>query len=336
MSTSFEQALSDAVSLLKELPRDRSSIQIALARISRFRASHRGVRCDLLVDQPPGTSEAGYDILLGAPEGGTVAVSWRPDQGVPWTVQYSDHWAANLVLTVNKHQTTIQSALIYLRTVLNRKPDLMNDLINKLLIQEAIDESPPAVSIKETEKAVNDFRLRHGLYSAVAMRQWLDEMSLTMAALRELAAHNVSARKIKKRVTAHMVRPYFDAHHNDFEILTIFRVQAPSKTVAVAITKVARPSGLWMALHKKGSLLPTPNGQLATKHARELPQSFASASPNMIIGPERSPEGYWVGQLLQRRAARFDSSTRATIEDLLFDDWLAERKKQSTIRWHWI
>lgn len=336
MNTSFQKTLSDVVSLLNELPRQRSSVESAHARFKRFQEAHRGVRCDLLVDQPPGSNEADYDILLGAPDGGTVAVSWRPDQGVPWTVQYSDHWAANYVLIVNKHRTSIQSALIYLRTVLNRKPDLMNDLINKVLIQEAIDESPPAVSNKETEKAVDDFRLSHGLYSAAATRLWLDEMSLTMAALRELAAGNVSARKIKKRVTADKVRPYFDAHRKDFDVLTIFRVQTPSKTVAVAITKGARPSGLWMALHKKGSLLSTPNGQLATKHARELPPSFASASPNMIIGPERSPEGYWVGQVLQRRAARFDSSTRARIEDLLFEDWLAERKKQSTIRWHWI
>jgi hypothetical protein len=91
-----------------------------------------------------------------------------------------------------------------------------------------------------------------------------------------------------------------------------------------------------MALHKKGSLLPTPNGQLATKLARDLPPEFAGASPGMIIGPKRSAEGYWVGQLLQRRAARFDDSTRARIEDLVFEDWLAERRKHASIRWHWV
>jgi parvulin-like peptidyl-prolyl isomerase len=56
----------------------------------------------------------------------------------------------------------------------------------------------------------------------------------------------------------------------------------------------------------------------------------------MIIGPERSSDGYWVAQLLERRAGRLDGSTRARIEDLLFKDWLAERRKRATIRWHWI
>lgn len=120
-------------------------------------------------------------------------------------------------------------------------------------------------------------------------------------------------------------------HRNDFEVLAIF-----GKTVAVSMARVARPSGLWMALHKKGSLLATPNGQLATKHARELPPEFAGAFPDMILGPKRSAEGYWVGQLLQRRAARFDDSTQARIEDLVFEDWLAERRKHASIRWHWV
>jgi hypothetical protein len=75
-----------------------------------------------------------------------------------------------------------------------------------------------------------------------------------MAALRELAAGNVSARKLKKRVTADKVQRYFDAHRNDFEVLTIFRVQASSdgrgfhgQSCTVPLTILARTgsSGLF-------------------------------------------------------------------------------------------
>lgn len=336
MRTLFERALVDAVSLLKDLPRHRNSAEKARAQFRSFRTSHSGLRCDLLVDQPPGSNEADYDILLESPHGGTVAVSWRPDKGVPWTVQYSDHWAANYVLTVNGRHTSIQSALIYLRTILNRKPNLMTDLINRLLIQQAIDEAPLPVSNRETEKAVNDFRISNGLYKAAAMRQWLDEMSLTLEALGELVTYTVRTRKLKERVTTDKVRPYFRAHRSDFDILTIFRVQTPSRTAALALTKVARSSGLWTALQRKGSKLPTLNGRLLTQYARELPPAFASASQDEILGPEHSDEGYWVGQLLQRREARFDDRIRAKIQQLLFEDWLAERRKQAMIRWHWV
>jgi hypothetical protein len=68
MKTSLEQTLSDAVALLRELPRQRSSVESAHARFKQFQNAHRGVRCDLLVDQPPASDKADYDILLGAPD----------------------------------------------------------------------------------------------------------------------------------------------------------------------------------------------------------------------------------------------------------------------------
>ena len=336
MRTSFEQTLTDAVALLRQLPRDRKLAEDVRARFQRFRAAHRGVRCDLLVDQPPGSNQADYDILLGAPDGGTVAVSWRRDDGVPWTVQYADHWAANYVLSVGDLHTSIQSALIYLNVVLNRQPNLMKDLVDKSLVQQAIRESPPRVSDKEIQRAVDSFRASHGLHRASDTRRWLEEMNLTTEALRELAAYNVRAANLKKRVTARRLRPYFEAHRQDLDVLTVFRVQASSRAAAAKLAQNAKRGGLWAALQKRGSPASTVKGQLATLHACELPSPFAGLSAHAIAGPYRSDGEYWVGQVLQKKAARFDAVTRAKIEDLLFDDWLAEQRKRASLRWHWI
>ncbi len=332
----FKQALSDSVGILQALPRQRAFVEDSRALFQRFRSSHPEVRCDLLVDQPPGSETVEYDILLSGLKGGTVAVTWQPDEGLPWTVQYSDHWAANFVLSVNELHVSIQSALIYLDAVLNQKPLLREHLINKLLIQEILSESPPAVSKREIEKAVDDFRIGRGLSSAADTRVWLEKMSLTMDALRDLVAHNVRAGKLKKSVNKNRVMPYFEAHRGDFDRFTFFRVWAPSRAIAVALGKAGRRSDLWTAIHKNSSSLPPLKGELETVFARELPSPFAGASANAIIGPERAPQGYWVGELLKRKAARFDDRTRNSIEDLLFEEWLAERRKRATVRWHWL
>ena len=156
LDKSFGQALSDSVALLQQLPRQRARVEDSRERFQRFRGSHPGMHCDLLVDQPPGSDTVDYDILLSTPNGaGTIALTWRPEQGLPWTVQYSDHWAADYVLSVNELHLSIQSALIYLDTVLDRRPHLREDLIDKLLTNEALDESPPAVAKREIDKAVN-------------------------------------------------------------------------------------------------------------------------------------------------------------------------------------
>jgi hypothetical protein len=102
------------------------------------------------------------------------------------------------------------------------------------------------------------------------------------------------------------------------------------------VGKAGHRSDLWTAIHTKDSPLPPLKGELATVFARELPPAFAGASPNAIIGPERSPHGYWVGELQKRKGARLDARTRNSIEDLLFQEWLAERRKQATVRWHWL
>ena len=83
--------------------------------------------------------------------------------------------------------------------------------------------------------------------------------------------------------------------------------------------------------------MPTiPAGQLETMYACDFPPTLSSAAAGTIIGPEAEPGGYWVGQVLARRAARLDRATRTNIEDILFRDWLAERRKEAAIRWHWM
>jgi putative peptide maturation system protein len=332
----FDQALSDAVVLLRELPRERKSVAAARSRFNQFKATHGGVPCDLLVDQPPGSHEADYDLMLGAPDGGTVALSWRAEDGVPWTVKYSDHWAANYVLSVNDNHTSIQSALIYLSTKLQRTPNLMEDLTHRSLIHEEIEANPAEASEAEIQKAVDDFRASQGLYSAAETRLWLEKMHLNMDALRELVTFNVQYRKLKKRLTAEKIRPHFKAHRQDFDRLTLIQVWAPTLAVANAVIKAGAKSDLWAAIQSRDALLPLLKTEVTTVFAHELPAAFAGATPKRLLGPERTPQGFWVGELLKRKPARLDAPTQARIEDLLFQGWLAERRQQGKIQWHWL
>lgn len=336
MKKNFQHALLDAVGLLRDLPRERHAREAVRERMQRFSTTHQNVPCDLLVNQPPGSNAASYDLLLGLPEGGTLAVSFCPESGDPWTVEFSDHWAANYVLSVNGLHTSIQSALIYLRSVLNRQPDLMLDLVNRTLIQQAIDADPPAVTTHEVEKAVDNFRLRHGLHKAEAMRQWLEEMGLTLEAMRDLMTHNVRAGKLKKRVTAGKVREYFQAHRAGFDVVTLCRVESLTLAPARSLARAARARELGQALLDSAGKIASLSGRWESLYAYELSPALGSARQGEIVGPERAGSRYWVAQAVQRRAARLTAGTRGRIESLLFEAWLAERRKQAAIRWHWV
>src|SRR5262245_32273598 len=113
MEREFEAALSEGIAFLRDLPPGRGEVAASRSRLEAFRAAHPGLRVDLLVDQPPGSPRVDYDLLLGGPDGSTVALNWRPDRGLPWVVDYADHWAANFVVSVNRKDVTVQQALLF-------------------------------------------------------------------------------------------------------------------------------------------------------------------------------------------------------------------------------
>ena len=123
--------LSEGIALLRELVTEQPSARIALARVRKWRACHPGLRADLLIHQPPGSKAAQFDLLLGVPEDetSTIALSWSADCGEPWAIHYADHWASNYLVTVNDAPTTMQDALLYLRSVTGNYPDLMEAIL---------------------------------------------------------------------------------------------------------------------------------------------------------------------------------------------------------------
>jgi putative peptide maturation system protein len=338
MHLAFDEALTHAVSLLRELPRGREEVPEARARLERFREAHPGIRADLLVDQPPASVRVDYDLLLGHPDGGTAALSWRADEGVPWSVQYADHWAANYVLTVNAQMLTIQQALLFLKLAGHRSPDLMTELVDQQVITQAIQEDPPPVSEAELQAAADEFRLASGLSSAEATRRWLEETRLSVARFQELLRGAVQARKLKERVTADRVEPYFEAHPERFDLVRFFRAEAPTEAVASRLATEAREQGLTAATRVEAAGIEGRDLEavLTSRRAHELPPVLATARPGEVVGPVAEGARHWVAELLDREPAQLDATIRAAIQDRLFREWLADQREQATVRWHWL
>jgi putative peptide maturation system protein len=334
VSASFDRALAEAASLLRELPRHRHAITTARQRFRQFTVAHPDTPARLLANARPGCDDTEYDILLIAPDGGTIAVSWHPDQGIPWTALYADHWAANFILTVNGANTSIQSALLYLNRVLNRRPDMMADLVARALSGAAVEASPPPLEESEIDKAVDEFRIANGLLSGAETQKWLDEMQLTMEALHSLVSRNLQVRKLRQGLTADRVRPYFNAHRSDFDRVTVMRFDALPQPCARTLAAEWPRRRECPDLDDAG--LRRASGMLQTLYARDLAPELFGKTVGSVVGPVRNGRNFWVGKILRRHKARFDRQTRARIEELLFTDWLDEQKQKATIRWHWV
>jgi putative peptide maturation system protein len=336
VKAAIEPALADAVALLRELPRHRQAARAARSRFEQFKVSHPLLPCRLLVHARPGSDDIDFDILLTIQDAGSVALSWHPDDGVPWTALTADHWAANYVLTVNGASTSIQSALLYLSARLQRRPDLMRDLVDRSLIFAAIGDAPPEIGEPELDAAVDAFRRGQGLFSGAAMQRWLDEMQLTMETLQELVLQSLQLQKFQDATVAAQVRPHFAAHRRDFDRLTVIRLEGMTPASARSVASAWRRSGICPIFSARGRSLESPRGRIETLFACDLPAEFAGESAGRVIGPISSARKFSVGQIVRVEAARFDKPTRERIRSLLFESWLVDQRSKAAIRWHWI
>ncbi len=338
MNSIFNEALTDAASLLRELPSGREEVNEVRTRLEHFRAVHPGIRANLLVDQPPASLRVGYDVLLGHPDGGTMALTWHTDDGVPWGVQYSEHWAANYVVTVNDAHVTIQQALLFLKLEGRQYPVLMTQLVDQQLVVEAIESDPLPVSAAELQAASDEFRIAIGLSSADETHRWLEEIGLSMTRFQELLHRKIQARKLKEQVTEGQVEPFFEAHRESFDLVQFFRVEVPTEALASRLAKAVLQQGLIVvtlaqAAEVEGRSL---EATLCSRCACELPAVLATAGQDEVVGPVAEGAQHWVAEVLDRQPAKLDAQTYAAIQNKLFGQWLAERRKQATVRWHWL
>lgn len=313
-----DSALLAAARLLRELPRGRHSHNAARGRFARFARGHAAARPQLVSNLVPGADGYEFDLLLAVHGQGTLALSWHPEDGVPWTPKYSDHWAVNYVLTVNGQSTTIQSALLYLGAVLKRRPDLMADLVNRSLLQSAMEGESIVIDEARTVRAVEQFRRGQGLEKAEDMRRWLQQTGLTIEAVYELVEETLRVEEFRKRLVAGKARPWFAAHRADFERVTVFEVEPASPAAARKLAAAARRGGLQAAAARAGAQLTGTRTRCC--YAHELAQAA----------------DHGLREVIRREPPRFDAATRAHIERQLFEQWLERGRAQAQLQWHWM
>jgi putative peptide maturation system protein len=333
--TGWNRTVLSAIALLKQLPQDHGSLAATRAQFRAFQAEHGKVRCELLSVRRPGSAQIDLDILLTDGDG-TLTLGWADDDGVPWMVQHAEHNAANQLLTVNGNSLPVQSALILLNTSLKQRPDLMEQLITSMLLSEAVEASPPPVSEREIDRAVDDLRIANGLYLASDTEHWLEETGLSIESLREIAAYRVRLRKFTQARFAAEAKRHFDTQRDAFDRVTAFGVRAGSRAAAQALARAARRDDLWSALNREPHRSASMEAELLTRLAHELPSVVAAARSGAVIGPVEMDGHHEVWQVQHRARARFDAATKAAVQDLLLKRWLAERRAEANVKWHWM
>jgi putative peptide maturation system protein len=332
----FARALGDAVELLRQLPRTRGAVPEARRRAGAFGQDHPELQSTLVVDRPPATHDVEYDLLFQHPAGGTVALTYREDRGVPWAVDYSDHWAANYVVSVDGEHLSVQQALLLMRFTGWRSDDLMTDLVDWAIIHRELDLRSWETTEAELQECADNFRAARGLFTAEAMEAWMRSVGLDAREFARMVAGAVETRRLAEEVTGGhaAIESFYAAAPDRADRLSYLEVRRADAEPGGA-GELAGGGRLWertMAGLRRGDAM---EGVLRQRFAFTLPPALASAPAGRIV-QGGSGRDAWVAEVLSRVPSQLDAATRRTIRDHLFHQWLERRRAEAKIEWHWV
>ncbi|MEN3536406.1 TIGR04500 family putative peptide maturation system protein [Microbispora sp. ZYX-F-249] len=335
----FAADLADAVTLLRGLPPARDRVADAHRRVRDWAARRPWLHADLVVDQPPGTTRAGYDLLLAHPEGGTVALSAEVDDGVPWLVDHSTHWAAGKVLSVDGHELPVATALFTLRALGARDPRLHERLVDHCVLLGEIEGDPEPLTAAEKQRAADGFRLRRGLTTRTRTLEWLAETGMSEEAFRNHVETQARIARVRERFAGEPARRHLAEHPEHFTVRRAAWVtgprpeplrallHGPAAEFANRVTTALLPPGDAAGLRLEAAATLTPR----------LPEPLRDVPAGAAAGPVPHDGGYLAGVVYE--VVPPDPEAPEVLDaarDAAFQAWLDERRRTAEIRWFWL
>jgi len=332
-TTTLGAYLAAAAELLHRLPRGRDDVRLAQQMVAAWRESHPHIPLQHLVNRTPGLEVVDHDLLIDDPTGGRLALTHAPDDGTPWAIETADHWASNLVLSLDEdYSISVQQALLQMRLQMRRTPGLMDHMIDHLILaREAVSLDLPDTSA--LQQAADDFRRSMGLLSASDTQRWLDEIHLPAVYFESMLELAVKIGRVKQRVADDGRAQYFESHRHDFDRVRYVRAWCVERE---ELSHLTRESGLLAGL----SAVP---GRESSRVEYIVNTGFAGALPlparNTPLGAPTgsfpSGGGWEIFQLLARWPAELDDETRRAVDEAVCRQWLAQQRAVNRIRWHW-
>ena len=335
-TVNFEPAVMASIAFLRGADRTKEGMSKTRVAFKAMRRRFAPLQLELVVDCPPGNSRVDYDVLISTDEGETTMLGWHQDEGRPWSVDYSEHWAADYVVTVNKRHVSIRDALVFLREAHARHALLARKLVDEALIANAIEQDPPKVTEKELQRTAETFRILHGLRSEEALTRWLEETGTSRVAWQEWLAGGVRMTKFKDRICKGRIEPYFQKHRSGLAVILVHRASVKDAEVGRQLLALAPTHSLHEAICEMRWRGDDVVSGIDLMRLDEMPGGEGSdAAVGSFLGPVATDGHQVVYQLLKRRAAKLDAATRTLIRERLVSGWLAAQRATASVEWHW-
>jgi putative peptide maturation system protein len=341
----WHQAVSDVLNYLLTLQDERVRPREAHARLQQLRALHPNLGIDLLAEEEAFDQSVHYDALLRRSGEGTVSLSYCPEHAVPWPLRGAHRWREGDLVRVNANVLPVDAAMACLDFIWDEAP-IIERLVNMCLIQEELDRNPIDLTDAELQEAMDQFRAAKKLFKAEDTLRWLERHGMTHEKLERYVADRAIVPKLRDRLVADHVDEYFHQHPHDFDTARIARVDVTNETQARDLAGQIRSGAQdFIAVAERFFLeaaehgAPPKQNLFAIVERRQaepaLRDQLFSGDMGQLVGPVPVEAGHALIRVLAIIPAQLNGRTRAVIKDILFNEWLTERRKAARIEWCW-
>jgi putative peptide maturation system protein len=344
MQQTVEHAMTDALDYLMTVVREGVRPEAAKAGLRALQQRHSEMRLQLVWEEEAFDQSIHYDALLSLPEKGTISMSYCDDAGKPWPLRGVQRWSDKDLVRVNNTVLQVDQAIACMDFMWDHAR-IIDQLVNTCLLQEELEENPINISDQELQLAMDRFRRSRGLMKAEDTYRWMERRGVSQQALERLVEGQAMIAKLRDNVVGARVEDYFATHSADFDTVHIARFLAPDEPTAVTLCEQIRRGQIdffqeaqsrYIAAKQSGRPMVDLFTTLQRRQApAEVRESLFRTDNGSLLGPVRETGGYAIIRVLSIGRATLDDATCDAIKNILFEEWLEQRRNTAAIEWIW-
>jgi putative peptide maturation system protein len=345
MNDSLRLAACDVLDYLLTLQHEGVRPREARARLQPLRGRYPELQLDLLAEEQTFDQSVHYDALIRRAGEGTVSLSYCPERALPWPLRGVHRWNEGDLLRIDGNVLPVAAAMACLDFIWD-EASIIERLVNMVLVQVELEQQPIELTDAELQEAMNQFRSAKKLFKAEDTIRWLERHGMSHEKLESYVAESAIVPKLRDRITAGRVEEYFQQHAGSFDTARIARLVVTDEREARELAEQIRggrqeffaaAERYYFDAAERGK--PAEADMFAVIERREAADTFReklfAATPGQLVGPVPVKTGHALLRVVAIVPARLDDRTRTAIKNVLFDEWLAERRQAARIEWCW-
>ena len=247
--------------------------------------------------------------------------------------------ASEPLITIDEQPIYAGQVLRYLQAT-GKLDAFIGDIVRQFVLERELkNQTELTVNSAVVEQAIIDFRLQNQLTDAEQFQEWLANNSLTYDAFHNQVSVNFKLKALKDSVTEPKLQEYFIERKLFLDRVVLSRIITTNKELADELHSQIQDGASFEQLAREYSITDdrVMNGMVGPVSRGSMPDILRSAVDLAKVGDVVGPLGleerwglFRVEEVLP--ATLDDAQLKQSLEDELFEQWLAEKMQQVPIK----